>query len=104
MQVGIEVLLKIPPENRREFIQSFKVLPQYNSCRDNCVFHMLLEDVSEMNLFLWVEHWVDKKALEKYLQYSPFSPLLIQPCLRQPWLPDFSKNFLRPDMNWYSLI
>jgi len=76
MQVGIEVLLKIPPENRREFIQSFKVLPQYNSCRDNCVFHMLLEDVSEMNLFLWVEHWVDKKALEKYLLSDQFKTIL----------------------------
>jgi len=76
MQVGIEVLSKIPPENRREFIQSFKVLPHYNGCLNNCVFHMLLEDVSEMNRFLWVEHWVDKKALEKYLQSDRFKTIL----------------------------
>ena len=76
MQVGIEMLSKIPPENRREFIQSFKVLPQYNDGRDNCVFHMLLEDVSDMNCFLWVEHWVDKQALEKYLQSDRFKTIL----------------------------
>ena len=76
MQVGIEVLSKIPPENRREFIQSFKVLPEYDGCRDNCDFHMLLEDVGEMNRFLWVEHWVDKQAMEKYLQSDRFKTIL----------------------------
>ena len=76
MQVGIEVLSKIPPENRREFIQSFKVLPQYNGCQDNCVFHMLFEDVGEMNRFLWVEHWVDKKTLDNYLQSDRFKTII----------------------------
>ena len=76
MQVGIEVLSKIPPENRREFIQSFKVLPQFEGCRDNCIFHKLFEDVGEMNHFLWVEHWVDPKALERYLQSDRFKTIL----------------------------
>ena len=76
MQVGIEVLSKIPPENRREFIQSFKMLPQYNGCKDNCVFHMLFEDVGAMNRFLWVEHWVDNKTLEQYLQSNRFKTIL----------------------------
>ena len=76
MQVGIEVLSKIPPENRREFIQSFKVLPQFEGCRDNCIFHKLFEDVGEMNHFLWVEHWVDQKALERYLQSDRFKTIL----------------------------
>ena len=76
MQVGIEVLSKIPPENRREFIQSFKVLPQYEGSSDNCTYHKLFEDVGEMNHFLWVEHWADKKALEKYLQSDRFKTIL----------------------------
>ena len=76
MQVGIEVLSKIPPENRREFIQSFKILPQYEDCSENCVFHMLFEDVGDMNRFLWVEHWVDKKTLEQYLQSDRFKTIL----------------------------
>lgn len=76
MQVGIEVLSKIPPENRREFIQSFKMLPQYNGCTDNCLFHMLFEDVGALNRFLWVEHWVDNKTLEQYLQSNRFKTIL----------------------------
>jgi quinol monooxygenase YgiN len=76
MQVGIEVLSKIPAENRREFIQSFKILPQFKGCKDKCNFHTLFEDVGAMNLFLWVEHWVDQKALEKYLQSDRFKTIL----------------------------
>lgn len=76
MKVGIEVLSNIPPENRREFIQSFKVLPEYDGCRDNCDFHMLFEDVGEMNRFIWVEHWADITALEKYLLSDRFKTIL----------------------------
>jgi quinol monooxygenase YgiN len=76
MHVGIEVLSKIPSENRREFIQSFKVLPQFEGCRDNCIFQKLFEDVGEMNHFLWVEHWADKKKLERYLQSKRFKTIL----------------------------
>jgi len=32
--------------------------------------------VSDMNCFLWVEHWVDKQALEKYLQSDRFKTIL----------------------------
>ena len=76
MQVGIEVLSEIPPENRREFIQSFKVLPQFKDCKDKCIYHKLFEDVGEMNYFLWVEHWTDNKALEKYLLSDRFKTML----------------------------
>lgn len=76
MRVGIEVLSNIPPENRREFIQSFKVLPQFEGCKDNCIMHMLFEDVGELNRFIWIEHWSDKKALEKYLQSDRYKTIL----------------------------
>ena len=76
MQFGIELLSKIPPENRREFIQSFKVLPQFEGCTENCAFRSLFEDVGELNLFLWVEHWEDKNELAKYLQSDRFKTFL----------------------------
>ena len=76
MQVGIEVLLKIATENRREFIQSFKLLPQYNGCSTNCIFNMLFEEVGDTNCFLWVEHWEDKNELAKYLQSDRFKTIL----------------------------
>jgi len=68
MQVGIQVLSKIPPEKRQEFIQSFKVLPQFEGYKDNCIFYKLFEDVEELNHFIWIEHWTSESALEKYLQ------------------------------------
>jgi len=76
MQVGIQVLSKIPPENRREFIQSFKILPQFEGCRKNCNYEQLFEDVGELNRFLWVEHWADKKSLESYLESDRFKTIL----------------------------
>ena len=76
MQVGIELLSKIPAENRREFIQSFKVLPQFEGCRDYCIYHKLFEDVGEMNHFLWVEHWEDNKSMENYLSSDRFKTIL----------------------------
>ena len=76
MQVGIEVLSRIPAENRREFIQSFKVLPQFEGCTENCTFHMLFEDVGELNRFLWLEHWANKKTMDQYLQSDRFKTIL----------------------------
>jgi quinol monooxygenase YgiN len=76
MRVGIQMLSEIPPEKRQEFIQSFKVLPQFEECNDNCVFHMLFEDVGQLNRFLWVEHWRNENAMEEYLQSDRFKTIL----------------------------
>ena len=76
MQFGIELLSKISAENRKEFIQSFKVLPQFNGCRENCTFNRLFEDVGELNWFLWIEYWATENALETYLQSDRFKTIL----------------------------
>ena len=76
MQVGIQILSEIPPEKRQEFIQSFKVLPQFKECNDNCVFHMLFEDVGQLNRFMWVEHWRNENAMEEYLHSDRFKTIL----------------------------
>ena len=76
MQVGIQLLLKFPPENRREFIRSFKNLPQFEGCRKNCSFYRLFEDVGELNNFLWVEYWRNENAMEEYLQSTRFNTIL----------------------------
>jgi quinol monooxygenase YgiN len=76
MQVGIQVLLKFPPENRREFIRSFKILPQFDGCRKNCSFCRLFEDVGELNSFLWVEYWRNENAMEEYLQSNRFKTIM----------------------------
>ena len=76
MQVGIEALLKVPPENRREFIQCSKMLPHFEGCRDNCIYHKLFEDVEELNHFLWIEYWADPNTMEQYMQSERFKTLL----------------------------
>ena len=76
MQVGIQVLSKFSPENRREFIRSFSILPQFDGCRKNCSFCRLFEDVGELNSFLWVEYWRSENAMEEYLQSNRFKTLM----------------------------
>jgi quinol monooxygenase YgiN len=76
MQVGIQLLSKFPPENRREFILSFKYLPQFDGCGKSCSFCRLFEDVGELNSFLWVEYWRSENAMEEYLQSNRFKTLM----------------------------
>jgi quinol monooxygenase YgiN len=76
MQVGIQVLSKLPPENRREFIRSLKFLPQFDGYRNNCSFSRLFEDVGELNSFLWVEYWRNENAMEEYLQSNRFKTFM----------------------------
>ena len=76
MQVGIQILSKFPSENRREFIRSFKILPQFDGCMNNCSFCRLFEDVGELNSFLWVEYWCNDNAMEEYLQSNRFKTLM----------------------------
>jgi quinol monooxygenase YgiN len=76
MQVGIQVLSKFPAENRREFIRSFKNLPQFDGCKKNCSFSRLFEDVGELNSFLWVENWRNENSMEEYLQSNRFKTIM----------------------------
>lgn len=76
MQVGLQVLSKFPPENRREFIRSFNILPQFDGCKKNRSFSRLFEDVGELNSFLWVEVWRNENAMEEYLQSNHFKTFM----------------------------
>jgi quinol monooxygenase YgiN len=76
MPVGIQVLSKFPPENRREFIRAFKMLPPFDGCSKNCSFCRLFEDVGELNSFLWVEYWRNENAMEAYLQSNRFKTFM----------------------------
>ncbi len=76
MPVGIQVLSKFPPENRREFIRVFKMLPPFDGYSKNCSFCRLFEDVGEPNSFLWVEVWRNENAMEAYLQSNRFKTFM----------------------------
>jgi len=76
MPVGIQVLSTFPPENRRELIRAFKLLPPFDGCSQNCTFCRLYEDVNELNSFLWVEVWRDESAMDAYLQSNRFKTFM----------------------------
>jgi quinol monooxygenase YgiN len=76
MQAGIQLLSKFPIENRREYIRSFKNLPEFDGCRKNCSYSRLFEDVGEINSFLWVEFWRNENSMEAYLQSDRFKTIM----------------------------
>jgi hypothetical protein len=47
--VGLEILVKILPENRFEFIQAFELLTQSNHKGRDCIEQTLFEKSNESN-------------------------------------------------------
>jgi quinol monooxygenase YgiN len=74
--VGLEIMVRVTPEKRQEFLQTFKLLSRADRRDSACLGHRLFEKVSEPNRFLWVEHWTNSKTVEAYLQTDRFRTLL----------------------------
>lgn len=74
--VGLEILVKIQPENRFEFIQAFELLTQSNHKARDCIEQTLFEKSNESNSFLWIEEWKNNESLESYRQTEKFRSLL----------------------------
>ena len=66
--VGIELLIKISPDKRVEFLQAFDMLKQLDQLGDNRVDLELFEQIKEPNTFLWLEHWDNTESLKHYYQ------------------------------------
>jgi len=74
--VGLEILVKIQPEKRFEFIQAFELLTQPNHKARDCIEQTLFEKSNESNSFLWIEEWKNNESLESYRQTDKFRSLL----------------------------
>ena len=74
--VGLEILVKIQPDKRFEFIQTFDLMTQSNRKARNCIGQTLFEKSNETNSFLWVEDWKNRESLESYRQTEKFRSLL----------------------------
>ena len=74
--VGLEILVRVPPENRQEFIHSLKLLSRPERRPADCLGHTLFEDISQPNRFIWIEHWTEAKALEAHMRTERFHSLL----------------------------
>lgn len=74
--VGLEILVKIQPEKRFEFIQAFELLTKSNHIARDCIEQTLFEKSNESNSFLWIEEWKNNESLESYRQTERFRSIL----------------------------
>ncbi|MBW1970060.1 MAG: antibiotic biosynthesis monooxygenase [Deltaproteobacteria bacterium] len=74
--VGLEILVKIQPEKRFEFMQTFEFMTQTNHKARDCIEQTLFEKSNESNSFLWIEDWKNSESLESYRQTEKFRSLL----------------------------
>ena len=74
--VGIEILVKIYPEKRVEFLQTFNMLREVDQPGNNRINLDLFELVKEPNTFLWLEHWDNKESLAIYYQDNKYKAML----------------------------
>ena len=74
--VGIEILVKIYPEKRVEFLQAFDMLRQLNQLGDNRIDLDLFEQIKEPNTFLWLEHWDNKESLSSYYENNKYRAMM----------------------------
>jgi quinol monooxygenase YgiN len=74
--VGLEILVKIQPEKRFEFIQTFEFMTQTSYKARDCIEQTLFEKSNEPNSFLWIEDWKNNESLESYRQTEKFRSLL----------------------------
>jgi quinol monooxygenase YgiN len=74
--VSLEILAKIQPGKRYEFLQTFEILTQANRKARDCIEQTLFEKSNEPNSFLWIEDWKNSESLESYRQTEKFRSLL----------------------------
>ncbi len=74
--VGLEMLIRIYPEKRTEFLQAFEMLTILDHLGDRRIDLNLFEQVKEPNVFLWLEHWDNDESLGRYYQEHKFKALM----------------------------
>ncbi len=77
--VGLEILLKISPEKRYEFLQTFALMVQRKSVAPGTrhrTSRSLFEKIDEPNCFLWTEEWDTADRLASYRRSDHFKSLL----------------------------
>ena len=74
--VGLEILVRIHPEKRVEFLQAFDMLMQLDQLCDKRIDLELFEQIREANTFLWLEHWDSTESLAHYYQDNKFKAMM----------------------------
>lgn len=79
MMVGLEVLVKISPGKRHEFLQTFALMAKRKSIMVEMrhrARQTLFEKTDEPNCFLWTEEWDSAEKLAFYRKSDQFRSLL----------------------------
>ena len=74
--VGLEVVVRVHPYRRVEFLQAVRMLGERIERDADCSSCRLFEDVGEPNRFLWVERWSGADLMKEYMRTDPFRSLI----------------------------
>jgi len=74
--VGLEILVRINPDKRAEFLQAFDLLTELDQQGDRRIDLELFEQVQEPNTFLWIEHWINDESLTSYYENNKYRALM----------------------------
>lgn len=74
--VGLEILVKIHPEKRYEFLQTFDLMTSENQKPLGCLNQALFEKSQEPNVFLWSANWESDASLASYRKTSQYKSLM----------------------------
>lgn len=74
--IGLEMLIKIEPGKRTEFLQVFDMVKAINHKNDMRLFLDLFEQVDNQNTFLWRENWENAESLAQYHGENQFKAML----------------------------
>jgi len=70
--VELEILFKIYPEKRAEFLMAFDMMKSAEKLEKRRTKLELFELVGESNTFLWHEQWEDAESLATYRNENKF--------------------------------
>lgn len=74
--IGLEILVRINPEKRAEFLQAFDMMKTIAPLADRRLDLELFERVNEANTFLWLEHWDNNESLTHYYNENKFRAMM----------------------------
>ena len=74
--VGLEILFKLYPAKRAEFLLAFDMMKTVEQLEKNRTDLELFELVGESNTFLWLEYWDNGESLTHYCNENKYRALM----------------------------
>ena len=68
--------ISVPPENRKEFLQTLHLLFNRIRCEKGCNGYNAYQDVENDNAFIFIEEWETQADLDRHLRSDRFGVLV----------------------------